>query len=141
MTSIVSMALIILPRKHFADVKLLKNEEESNKLFLKEMVSSRAQMVEETMRSELGKHRLVSCFSLCIHCAPLALPMLARFMGIPNHTYLVLKMSASNGVLSIYGNVETLYKCDAEAVQLAETLYSTNATMSSLSQRSWTRTS
>ncbi|KAK8447975.1 hypothetical protein SEVIR_8G190001v4 [Setaria viridis] len=57
-------------------------------------------------------------------------PMLVRFMAIPNHTYIVLKMSAPNGVLSIFGNVETSYKCDTEAIQLAETLeYLANATM------------
>ncbi|XP_012699991.1 uncharacterized protein LOC105913995 [Setaria italica] len=43
-------------------------------------------------------------------------PMLARFMVIPHHTYLVLKMPAPNGVLSIHGNIETSYKCDTEAV-------------------------
>ncbi|XP_004963764.1 uncharacterized protein LOC101767030 [Setaria italica] len=55
-------------------------------------------------------------------------PMLVRFMAIPNHTYLILKMPAPNSVLSIFGDVETSYKCDTEAVQLAETLeYSANA--------------
>nr|XP_034592997.1 uncharacterized protein LOC117854850 [Setaria viridis] len=55
-------------------------------------------------------------------------PMLARFMAIPHHTYLVLKMPAPNGVLSSYGDVETSYKCDTEAVQLAEALeYSAKA--------------
>ncbi|XP_012703624.1 uncharacterized protein LOC105914943 [Setaria italica] len=39
-------------------------------------------------------------------------PMLARFMANPHHTYLLLKMLAPNGVLSVYGDVETSYKCD-----------------------------
>ncbi|XP_014660352.1 uncharacterized protein LOC106804207 [Setaria italica] len=43
-------------------------------------------------------------------------PMLARFMAIPYHTYLVLKMLAPSGVLSVYGDVETSYKCNTEAV-------------------------
>nr|XP_034594538.1 uncharacterized protein LOC117856240 [Setaria viridis] len=56
--------------------------------------------------------------------------MLVRFMVIPNHTYLILKMPAPNGVLSIFGHVKTSYKCDTEAVQLTETLeYSANNTM------------
>ncbi|XP_012699141.1 uncharacterized protein LOC105913791 [Setaria italica] len=56
--------------------------------------------------------------------------MLARFMAIPNHTYLIIKMPAPKGILSIFGDVETSYKCDTEAVQLAETLeYSANAAM------------
>ncbi|XP_034601254.1 uncharacterized protein [Setaria viridis] len=55
--------------------------------------------------------------------------MLARFMAVPHNTYLILKMPAPNGVLSIYGDIETSYKCDMEVVQLAEALeYSTNAT-------------
>ncbi|XP_014660546.1 uncharacterized protein LOC106804289 [Setaria italica] len=54
--------------------------------------------------------------------AILGRPMLARFMAISHHTYLVLKMPAPNRVLSVYGDVETLYKCDTEAVQLAEAL-------------------
>nr|XP_034601178.1 uncharacterized protein LOC117861741 [Setaria viridis] len=49
-------------------------------------------------------------------------PMLARFMMIAHHTYLILKMPAPNGVLSIYGNIETLYKCDGEVVQLPKAL-------------------
>ncbi|XP_004966900.1 uncharacterized protein LOC101779740 [Setaria italica] len=57
-------------------------------------------------------------------------PMLLRFMVIPNHTYLILKMPAPNGVLSVYGDVEMSYKCDTEAVQLAKTLeYLAKATM------------
>ncbi|XP_012702862.1 uncharacterized protein LOC105914756 [Setaria italica] len=54
--------------------------------------------------------------------AILGRPMLARFMAIPHHTYLVLKMPAPNGVLFIYGDVETSYRCDTEAVQLVEAL-------------------
>ncbi|XP_034601294.1 uncharacterized protein [Setaria viridis] len=54
--------------------------------------------------------------------AILGRPMLARFMAIPHHTYLVLKMPAPNGVLSVYGDVEASYKCDTEAVQLVEAL-------------------
>nr|XP_034586657.1 uncharacterized protein LOC117849190 [Setaria viridis] len=56
--------------------------------------------------------------------------MLARFMEIPNHTYLILKKPTPNGILSIFGDAETSYKCDTEAMQLTETLeYSANATM------------
>ncbi|XP_034601197.1 uncharacterized protein [Setaria viridis] len=63
----------------------------------------------------------VANFKTSYH-AILGRPMLARFMAIPHHTYLVLKMPAPNGVLSMYGDVEPLYKCDIEAVQLAEAL-------------------
>nr|XP_034569869.1 uncharacterized protein LOC117834386 [Setaria viridis] len=55
--------------------------------------------------------------------------MLARFMAIPHHTYLVFKMPTPNVVLSIYDGVETSYNCDKEVVQLAEALdYSAKAT-------------
>ncbi|XP_012702846.1 uncharacterized protein LOC105914747 [Setaria italica] len=46
----------------------------------------------------------------------------SKFMAIPYHTYLVLKMPAPNGVLSIYGDVETSYKCYIKAFQLVEAL-------------------
>ncbi|CAO2141572.1 unnamed protein product [Urochloa humidicola] len=46
--------------------------------------------------------------------------MLARFMAILNHTYLVLKMPAPNGVLTIRGHIKTSFECDGEAVRLAE---------------------
>ena len=40
-------------------------------------------------------------------------PSLAKFMAIPNHTYLLLKMLAPNGVLSVYGDLQTSYACEA----------------------------
>ncbi|XP_012702279.1 uncharacterized protein LOC105914574 [Setaria italica] len=48
--------------------------------------------------------------------------MLVRFMAILHHTYLILNMPAPNGVLSIYGDVETWYKCNMEVVQLSKAL-------------------
>jgi hypothetical protein len=49
-------------------------------------------------------------------------PTLAKFMAIPNHTYLVLKMPRLNEVLSIYGNVKTSYSCETENIDLSATL-------------------
>ncbi|CAN6305635.1 unnamed protein product [Urochloa humidicola] len=43
-------------------------------------------------------------------------PMLARFMAIPNHTYLVMKMPAPKGVLCIRGDIKVSYECDGEVV-------------------------
>ncbi|XP_014660690.1 uncharacterized protein LOC106804341 [Setaria italica] len=61
--------------------------------------------------------------------AILGRPMLVRFMAIPHHTYLILKMPAPNSVLSVYDDVKTSYKCDTVALQLAEVLeYSAKAT-------------
>ncbi|XP_014660851.1 uncharacterized protein LOC106804391 [Setaria italica] len=43
-------------------------------------------------------------------------PIQVRFMVIPHHIYLVLKMTTPNGVLSVYGDIETWYKCNTKAV-------------------------
>ncbi|XP_014660702.1 uncharacterized protein LOC106804349 [Setaria italica] len=57
-------------------------------------------------------------------------PMLARFMAIPNHTYLILKMPAPNDIISVCGVIKTSYKCNTKVMQLVETLeYSANTTM------------
>jgi hypothetical protein len=53
--------------------------------------------------------------------AILGRPMLARFMAIPHYTYLVLKMSAPNGVLTVYDNRFISFKCDSEAREIATT--------------------
>jgi hypothetical protein len=37
-------------------------------------------------------------------------PMLARFMAIPHYTYLVLKMLAPRGVLTVYGDLFRLVR-------------------------------
>jgi hypothetical protein len=39
------------------------------------------------------------------------LPMLAKFMAIPHHTYLIMKMPAPNGTLSILGDIMVSYNC------------------------------
>jgi hypothetical protein len=43
----------------------------------------------------------------------LSRPKLARFMAIPHYTYLVLKMSAPKGVLTVYGDLLISFKCDS----------------------------
>jgi hypothetical protein len=48
-------------------------------------------------------------------------PMLARFMAIPHYTYLVLKMPAPCGVLTVYGNLLVSFKCDNEALEITMT--------------------
>jgi hypothetical protein len=42
--------------------------------------------------------------------------MLARFMAVPHYTYLVLKMPAPKGVLTIYCDLLTSFKCDSETL-------------------------
>jgi hypothetical protein len=57
--------------------------------------------------------------------------MLARFMAIPHYTYMVLKMSAPRGVLTVYGDLLVSFKCDNEALEIAmtSTCFSASAVM------------
>ena len=54
--------------------------------------------------------------------AILGRPSLTKFMEIPNHMYLLLKMPAPKGVLSVYGDLQTSYACEAENIKLSDTL-------------------
>ena len=45
-------------------------------------------------------------------------PALAKFMVIPHYSYLLLKMSGPNGVLSFRGDIKCSYDYDTEAVQI-----------------------
>jgi hypothetical protein len=47
-------------------------------------------------------------------------PMLAKFMAIPHHTYLIMKMPAPNGILSILGDVMVSYNCESATVELSK---------------------
>jgi hypothetical protein len=47
-------------------------------------------------------------------------PMLAMFMAIPHHTYLIKKMPMPNGALSIYGDILVSYKCESDTLNLAK---------------------
>jgi hypothetical protein len=47
-------------------------------------------------------------------------PMLAKFMAIPHHTYLILKMPAPNGILSILGDIMVSYNCESATVELSK---------------------
>ena len=54
--------------------------------------------------------------------AILGRPSLAKFMAIPDHTYLLLKMPALKGVLSVYGDLQISYTCEAKNIELSDTL-------------------
>ena len=43
-------------------------------------------------------------------------------MAIPNHTYLLLKMPAPKGVISVYEDLQTSYTCEAKNIELSDTL-------------------
>jgi hypothetical protein len=47
-------------------------------------------------------------------------PMLAKFMAIPHHTYLIMKMSAPNGILSVLEDIMVSYNCESATVELSK---------------------
>jgi hypothetical protein len=47
--------------------------------------------------------------------------MLARLMAIPHYTYVVLKMPAPKGVLTVYDDLLISFKCDNGALEIATT--------------------
>jgi hypothetical protein len=46
--------------------------------------------------------------------------MLAKFMAIPHHTYLIMKMPAPNIILSVLGNIMVSYNCESAAIELSK---------------------
>jgi hypothetical protein len=66
--------------------------------------------MEENIRTEYLSFE-VADFKSSYH-AILGRPMLARFMVVPHYTYLVLKMPAPKGVLTVYDDLLISFKCD-----------------------------
>jgi rhamnose utilization protein RhaD (predicted bifunctional aldolase and dehydrogenase) len=54
--------------------------------------------------------------------AVLGRPCYAKFMAVPNYTYLKLKMSGPNGVITVGSTYRHAYECDVESVEYAEAL-------------------
>jgi hypothetical protein len=54
--------------------------------------------------------------------AVLGRPCYAKFMAIPNYTYLKLKMSGPNGVITVGPTYKHTFECDVECVEYAEAL-------------------
>jgi hypothetical protein len=46
--------------------------------------------------------------------------MLAKFMAILHHTYLIMKMLAPNGILSILRDIMVSYNCESATVELSK---------------------
>jgi hypothetical protein len=49
-------------------------------------------------------------------------PMLAKFMAIPHHSYVIMKMPALNGILSVLGDIMVSYNCESATVELSKDL-------------------
>jgi hypothetical protein len=47
-------------------------------------------------------------------------PMLAKFMAIPHHTYLIMKIPAPNGILSVLRDIMVSYNCESSTVELSK---------------------
>jgi hypothetical protein len=47
-------------------------------------------------------------------------PMLAKFMAIPHHTYIIMKIPAPNGILSVLSDIMVSYNCESSTVKLSK---------------------
>jgi hypothetical protein len=74
--------------------------------------------IEENFRTEYLTFE-VADFRSSYH-AILGRPMLAKFMAIPHHTYLIMKMTAPNGILFVLGDIMVSYKCESATVELSK---------------------
>jgi hypothetical protein len=54
--------------------------------------------------------------------AILGRPCYAKFMAVPNYTYLKMKMPGPNGVITVGSSIEHAFDCDDECVEHAEAL-------------------
>jgi hypothetical protein len=59
-------------------------------------------------------------------------PCYAKFMAVPNYTYLKLKMSGPNGVITVGSTYRHAYECDVECVEYAEALAESEALIADL---------
>jgi len=61
-------------------------------------------------------------------------PCYAKFMAVPNYTYLKLKMSGPNGVITVESTYEHAYDCDVECIKYAEAIVEAEALIVNLDQ-------
>jgi hypothetical protein len=59
-------------------------------------------------------------------------PCYAKFMGVPNYTYLKLKMLGPNGVITVGSTYRHAYECNMECVEYAEALVESEALITDL---------
>jgi hypothetical protein len=64
--------------------------------------------------------------------AVLGRPCYAKFMAVPNYTYLKLKMSGPNGVITVGSTYRHVYECDVECMEYAEALAESEALITDL---------
>jgi hypothetical protein len=76
--------------------------------------------IEENFRTEYLTFE-VADFRSSYH-AIFGRPMLSKFMAIAHHTYLIMKMLAPNGILSVLGDIMVSYNCESATVELSKDL-------------------
>jgi hypothetical protein len=59
-------------------------------------------------------------------------PCYAKFMAIPNYTYLKLKIPGPKGVITVGPTYRHAYECDVECVEYAEALAESEALIADL---------
>jgi hypothetical protein len=64
--------------------------------------------------------------------AVLGRPCYAKFMAVPNYTYLKLKMSGPNRVITVGSTYRHAYECDVECVEYTEALAESEALIADL---------
>jgi hypothetical protein len=64
--------------------------------------------------------------------AVLGRPCYAKFMVVPNYTYLKLKMPGPNGVITVGSTYRHTYECDVECVEYAEAIAESEALIADL---------
>jgi hypothetical protein len=64
--------------------------------------------------------------------AILGRPCYAKFMAVPNYTYLKMKMPGPNGVITVGSSIEHAFDCDVECVEHAEALALDDALVANL---------
>jgi hypothetical protein len=64
--------------------------------------------------------------------AVLGRPSYAKFMAVPNYTYLKLKTPGPNGVITVGSTYRHAYECDVECVEYAEALAESEALIAEL---------
>jgi hypothetical protein len=47
-------------------------------------------------------------------------PMLAKFVAIPHHTYLIMKMPMPNRILSVLGDIMVSYNCESATDEISK---------------------
>jgi len=64
--------------------------------------------------------------------AILGRPCYAKFMAVPNYTYLKLKMSGTKGIITVSTTSQHAYQCDVECIVQAEALAESLAILTGL---------